>query len=77
MGLWHIAVLSCHCDNPFCFGLLFSKRKIFNHAFIKQVVTEIGIRADGIKFFRKLATIATIILLPARFIELNLVLVYG
>ena len=39
MGSWHTAVSPCHCDNPLCCGLMFLKRKIFNRAIIKRVVT--------------------------------------
>jgi hypothetical protein len=61
MGSWHTSVSPCHCDNPLNCGLMFFKRKIFNHILIKRVITENGIRANGTKLFRELATIATII----------------
>ena len=37
MGLWHITVSPCHCDNSLCCGYCF-KRTIFNHAFIQWVI---------------------------------------
>jgi hypothetical protein len=39
MGSWHTAVSPCHCDNPLHWGLLYFKKKNFNHPLIKRVVT--------------------------------------
>jgi hypothetical protein len=57
MGSWHTSVSPCHCDNPLNCGLMFFKRKIFNHVLIKRVVTSLVHESTKLVFTNKSSTI--------------------